>query len=52
MKENRAGESRIRRAAADRRPRPTDSVFRNFVRTLEKLESARGGARPAREGSR
>ena len=48
MKTNRMGDSRVPRAAAEPRRRPTDSMFRNFVRTLEKLESARGGAR--REG--
>ena len=52
MKTNRMGESRAPRAAAEQRRRPADSVFRNFVRALEKLESARGGARPGREGSR
>ena len=52
MKTNRMGESRVPRDAAEPRRRPTDSVFRNFVRTLEKLESARGGARPGREDSR
>ena len=50
MKTNRMGESRVPRSAAEPRRRPTYSVFRNFVRTLEKLESARGGARQAREG--
>ena len=50
MKTNRMGDSRAPRAAAEPRRRPTDSVFRNFVRTLEKLESARGGARPAKGG--
>jgi hypothetical protein len=52
MKTNRMGESRVPRAAAEPRRQTTDTVFRNFVRTLEKLESARGGARQAREGSR
>ena len=52
MKTNRMGGSRVPRAAAEPRRRPTNSVFRNFVRTLEKLESARSGARPGREGSR
>jgi hypothetical protein len=52
MKTNRMSESRVPRAAAEPRRRPPDRVFRNLVRTLEKLESARGGARPGREGSR
>ena len=43
MKTNRMSESRVPRAAAEPRRRPPDSVFRNFVRTLEKLESARRG---------
>jgi hypothetical protein len=50
MKTNRMGESRAPRAAASPRERPTESVFRNFVRTLEKLESERSAR--SREGSR
>jgi hypothetical protein len=32
--------------------RPSGSVFRNFVRALEKLESVRPAPRPSREGAR
>jgi hypothetical protein len=47
---NRAGETRAPRPAAGPRERPTASVFRNFVRTLERLESERNAR--SREGSR
>ena len=50
MKTNRAGETRAPRPAAGPRERPTASVFRNFVRTLERLESERNAR--SREGSR
>jgi hypothetical protein len=34
------------------RERPAPPVFRDFVRTLERLEAERQASRPAREGAR
>ena len=51
MRQSRTSDPRPARAAASERP--ATPVFRDFVRTLEKLEGARSEApRPAREGTR
>jgi hypothetical protein len=52
MKTNRTVRRPPARPPGANRERPTTSVFSNFVRALEKLESARAAARPAREGGR
>jgi hypothetical protein len=52
MKTNRTIQRPSARPSATIRERPTTSVFSNFVRALEKLESARGTARSAREAGR
>ena len=51
MTANRTVQKPRSRPPAAARERPTASVFRNFVRALEKLESARA-TRPAREAGR
>jgi hypothetical protein len=52
MTANRSARRPPARPPAATRERPTASVFRNFLRTLEKLEGGRSAQRPAREGGR
>jgi len=52
MKMSRTPQRAPARTPAAARERPTSNVFRSFVRTLEKLESARAAGRPAREDAR
>ena len=50
MKTSRTTRPRPAARPSTPRERPGGNVFSAFVRTLEKLENARAGARPAREG--
>jgi hypothetical protein len=50
MRPSRTARARPAPRPSAARERPSGNVFSAFVRTLEKLESARAAARPAREG--